>query len=119
TEATFASGSSISGLEINVINDLNEAAFTNILIQNNRISYLNFYQAYNYIIQGNVFTSTSGYSIFFNSDSHANNVISHNIFNMVSNTSPTQAIFNRLIASDTVSNNLIIMNFNGATNTFF
>lgn len=119
TEGTFASGSSISGLEINTINDGNEAAFTNILIQNNRINLLSFYQAYNYIIQGNVFNSTAGFSILFNTDSHANNVISHNIFNMVSNTSPTSAIFNRLIASDTVSNNLIIMNFNGATNTFF
>jgi hypothetical protein len=120
TEATNASGSSISGLEINTISDGNEFAFNNILIQNNRITgYLNFYQAYNYIIQGNLFNSTVGYSIYFNGTAHANTIISHNIFNIVSNTSPTVAIFNYLLASDTVSNNLIIMNFNGATNTFF
>ena len=119
TEATSSSNSSISGLNITTILDGNEAAFLNVLIQNNRISYLNFYQAYNFIIQGNVFDSTSGFSIFFNTASHANNIISHNIFNMVSNTSPTFAIFNNLIASDNVSNNLIVMNSNGATNTFF
>lgn len=120
TEATNASGSSISGLEINSIRDLNEFAFSNILIQNNLIiTNFNFYQAYNYIIQGNVFNSTSGSSIFFNGTAHANNIISHNVFNMVSNTSPTNAIFNNLLSSDTVSNNLVIMNFNGATNTFF
>ena len=119
TEGTISSNSTISGLEIGVINDGNEAAFSNILIQNNRINNLNFYQAYNYIIQGNVFNTTSGYSIYFNSLSHANNIISHNIFNTISNTTPTFAVFNGLVASDTVSNNLFIMNFNGATNTFF
>ncbi len=121
TEGTNASGSSMSGLEINNIGDANEFAFTNILIQNNRITgYLNFYQAYNYIIQGNIFSSTSGpFNINFQNSAHANNIISHNIFNAAFNSSPTSAIFNNLIASDTVSNNLIIMNFNGATNTFF
>ena len=119
TEATSASGSSISGLEINVIQDQNEAAFTNVLIQNNRLNYLYFYQAYNFIIQGNVFNSISSYSINFNSTNHANNIISHNIFNTIADTSPTNAIFNNLISSDTVINNLVIMNFNGATNTFF
>lgn len=119
TEATSSSNSSISGLEIGSISDLNEAAFTNILIQNNRINYLSLYQAYNFIIQGNVFNSTSGYSIIFNTPSHANNIISHNIFNTVLGSSPSAATFNNLIASDTVSNNLIIMNFNGATSTFF
>lgn len=120
TEATNASGSSISGLEISTIGDLNQFAFTNILIQNNLITgYLSFYQAYNYIIQGNVFNCTSAQSITFNGTAHANNIISHNIFNMVSNTSPTSAILNNLLGTDTVSNNLMIMNFNGATNTFF
>ena len=120
TEATNASGSSISGLEISTISDGNEFAFTNILIQNNLITgYFSFYQAYNYIIQGNVFTTSYGNSINFNGTAHANNIFSHNIFNAVANTTPTAAIFNGLLASDTVSNNLIIMNFNGATNTFF
>jgi len=119
TEATLCSNSSISGLNINSISDGNGGAFTNILIQNNRINYLNFYQAYNYIIQGNVFNSSSGYSIYFNGASHANNIISHNIFNMVGNTSATTAIFNNLLASDTVANNLIMMNYNSATSTFF
>ena len=119
TEATSSSGSSISGLEIGVIQDLNQAAFTNVLIQNNRINNLNLYQAYNFIIQGNVFNTTSGTSIYFNSPAHANNIISHNIFNSLSNTSTTSAIFNNLISSDTFSNNLVILNFNGATNTFF
>ena len=118
-EATNASSSSISGLEIGTIQDYNEAAFTNILIQNNRISNLTFYQAYNYIIQGNVFNTTSGTSIFFNSPAHANNIFSHNIFNSLSNTSTTSAIVNNLISSDTFTNNLMILNFNGATNTFF
>lgn len=120
TEATNASGSSISGLEIQTIGDGNEFPFTNILIQNNIISgYFSFYQAYNYIIQGNVFNSTYGNVINFNGTAHANNIISHNIFNIVANTSTTSAIFNNLLSSDTVSNNLVIMNFNGATNTFF
>ncbi|MBP0904410.1 hypothetical protein ACFSKN_12405 [Mariniflexile gromovii] len=119
TEATSSSNSTISGLEIGVIQDGNEAAFSNILIQNNRINNLNFYQVYNFIIQGNVFNTTSAYSIIFNTPSHANNIISHNIFNTISNTSPTLAVLNSLVASDTVSNNLFIMNFNGATNTFF
>lgn len=119
TELTSSSNSSISGLSINSIQDQNEAAFLNVLIQNNRINSMTFYQVYNFIIQGNVFNSEGSYSIFFNSLSHANNIISHNIFNMVSNTSPTFAILNGLIASDTVSNNLIMMNFSGDTNTFF
>ena len=120
TEATNASCSSMSGLEINVINDANEFPFTNILIQNNSITgYFSFYQAYNYIIQGNVFNSNYGNVINFNGTAHANNIISHNIFNIVANTSTTSAIFNNLLSSDTVSNNLVIMNFNGATNTFF
>ncbi len=119
TEATSSSNSSISGLDIGVINDGNEAAFTNILIQNNRINNLNFYQAYNYIVQGNVFNSTSGYSVYFNTPSHANNIISHNIFNIISNPGPTTAVFNGLVASDTVTNNLLVMSSNGATNTFF
>ena len=119
TEATSSSNSSISGLNITTIQDTNEAAFLNILIQNNRISYISFYQVYNFIIQGNVFNTDVSYSIFFNTPSHANNIISHNIFNMIGNAIPTSAIFNGLIASDTVSNNLIMMNFNGASNTFF
>lgn len=119
TEATSCSNSSISRLEIGSIQDYNEGAFTNILIQNNRISNLNFYQAYNFIVQGNVFDTTSGSSIYFNSSAHANNIFSHNIFNSSSNTSTTSAIINNLISSDTFTNNLMILNFNGATNTFF
>ncbi len=119
TEATICSNSSISGLQIGTIQDLNQAAFTNILIQNNLINNVNFYQAYNYIIQGNVFNTTSGISIYFNSPAHANNIISHNIFNTISNTTPIAAIINNLISSDTFTNNLMILNFNGATNTFF
>lgn len=119
TEATSSSNSSISGLSITTITDTGEIGYLNVLIQNNRISSLIFQFVNNFIIQGNVFNSTLGYSILFASPSHANNIISHNIFSMVSSPNGTLAIFNGLIASDTVSNNLIMMNFNGATNTFF
>lgn len=120
TEATSSSNSSISGLEIGAINFYyTQHNLSNILIQNNRINYLQLYRAYNFIIQGNVFHSTSNLSIQFATPSHANNIISHNIFNIMSNPSPTSAVFNGLIPSDTVANNLMIMNSNGATNTFF
>lgn len=118
-EATNASNSSISGLEIGQIVDQNEAAFSNIIIQNNLIGTLSFYQSYNYIIQGNLFNPTSPYSIYFNGTSHANNIISHNIFNTTVGTSATNAIINGLLATDIFSNNLVILSNNTAASYFF
>ena len=74
---TTASNSTISGLKIQTISDLNEAPFSSILIQNNYITTsINLYQAYNFIIQGNVFNDDA---LRFYTANHANNIISHNI----------------------------------------
>ncbi len=101
---TNASNSSISGLTFPNISDLNEASFTNIRIQNNRINGMDLYQAFNWIVQGNIFLQTGFNVIRFNGTSHGNNLISNNIFNMAG----FNAVANGLVASDTFSNNLII-----------
>ena len=102
-----ASNSSISGLRIQSISDLNEAPFSNILIQNNYITGgLGLYQAYNYVIQGNVFIDDA---LKFNSglNGHANNMISHNIFIRKTNTQ-INGIIRDLVPSETFNNNLIV-----------
>ena len=104
---TTASNSSILGLTIQSISDLNEAPFSNILIQNNNFtSYIFLYQAYNFIIQGNVFADDA---ILFNSNNHANNLFSNNIFIRKTNTQ-VSGIIRGLVSSKTFNNNLIVFN---------
>lgn len=100
-----ASNSSISGLRIQSISDLNETPFSNILIQNNYITNgLSLYQAYNFIIQGNVFIDDA---LKFNSNNHSNNLISHNIFIRKTNTQ-INGIIRDLVPSETFNNNLVV-----------
>jgi hypothetical protein len=110
SNGTNASNSSMSGLYIQTISDGNEFPFSNILIQNNRINYFAVYQAYNFIIQGNCFTYNSGgENITFYTTSHANNLISHNIFIKSVNTQ-INGVVKGLISSDTFNNNIIVFN---------
>ncbi|HEX9601498.1 MAG TPA: hypothetical protein VF985_08410, partial [Mariniflexile sp.] len=111
-------------LSIRSISDLNEAPFSNILIQNNRINSITMYQAYNFIIQGNHFLNTSGSeNINLFTTNHANNLISHNIFVKSINTQ-INGIIRGLISSDTFNNNLVVFSntsndkilFNGCNN---
>lgn len=118
TAGTNASNSSISGLNIQTISDLNQAPFHNILIQNNRIGQIGVYQIYNWIVQGNVFSGNT-YSFVFNGTLHANNIISHNIFNTNSTLNSSNSTIQNLVASETFSNNIIITNSSTGSDIFF
>lgn len=112
-----ASNSSISGLVVNIINDNQFAPISNVLIQNNRIGFISFSRPFNFIIQGNVFSSFSqANSIrFFTNVTHANNIISHNIFIRNTN-SQIDAVIEGLVSSETFSNNIMVFNNTPATN---
>lgn len=112
-----ASGSSISGLEIvTAITDNNFGAISNVLIQNNKIGFLSFSRPFNFIIQGNVFNSSQANSIrFFTNVTHANNIISHNIFIRNTN-SQIDAVIEGLVSSETFNNNIVVFNNTPATN---
>jgi hypothetical protein len=106
-----ASNSSIMGLElVNGINDNNFGPISNVLIQNNRIGVITLSRPFNFIIQGNVFSFSQPNSIrFFTNVSHANNIISHNIFIRNAN-SQIDATIEGLVSSETFSNNIVVFN---------
>lgn len=106
-----ASNSSISGLVINFIGDNNFGNISNILIQNNNIGSITFSKPFNFIIQGNVFSTFSqANSIrFFTNTSHAGTIISHNIFIRNTN-SQIDAVVEGLVSSETFNNNIIVFN---------
>ncbi|HLT53037.1 MAG TPA: hypothetical protein VKZ97_04080 [Flavobacteriaceae bacterium] len=111
-----ASGSSISGLAINFFNDNNFGNISNVLIQNNRIASLTLSRPFNFIIQGNFFSSTQANFIRFATNvAHANNIISHNIFIRNAN-SQIDAVVEGLVSSETFNNNIVIFNNTPATN---
>ncbi len=112
-----ASNSSISGLVINFFSDNNFGTISSVLIQNNRIGSISFSRPFNFIIQGNVFNSFSqANSIrFFTNVTHANNLISHNIFIRNTN-SQIDAVIEGLVASETFNNNIVVFNNTPATN---
>ena len=110
------SGSSISGLNILNLSDNNFAQISNILIQNNAIGIAVFRQPFNFIIQGNVFsTFSAATSLRIVNTNHANNIVSHNIFIRNTN-SQIDAVIEGLVSSDTFNNNIVVFNNTPATN---
>ena len=105
------SGSSISGLNISSF-QINSAlqAFSDVVIQNNRIGSLTLTKGSNCIVQGNIFNPQFASAIFFGSGTNANNLISNNIFNSITNGSASEACIAGVNESTTVTNNIFIFN---------
>lgn len=117
SQQTTGSGSSISGLTIGALGAASDAGnILDVSIQNNRINNISYSNdIFNWLIQGNVLggTSTNGVFSVINLGgsgvigTHANTVISHNI--IIDKLGSAGYTINGLFASDTFSNNLIIL----------
>ena len=110
TNASNPSGTSISGLNISAISNTTVESLSNVIIQNNRIQNLFLARGLNCVIQGNIFFPLFATAINLGTGTHANYFISHNIFNLATNGSSSEASINQANDSDTIANNIFIFN---------
>lgn len=103
------SGSTISGLKIDALVDNNFGNISNVVIQNNLIGLFSARSPFNFVIQGNIFNMSGSVGINFTTSTHANNIISHNIFIRNTN-SQISGVIEGLISSDSFNNNIVVFN---------